>query len=114
MRISPSISLLIGSTNTSVRNIFGGVATGRALRPFPQTISSAWDTADCGGGVYWDRKKTQKATASNAGPALTSALFAATLNATKSTDPEANWREAMAEEYVQWAVKVYSAFGTAR
>ena len=100
--------LLIGSTNTSVRNIFGGVAAGRARRPFPQTISSAWDITDCGGGVYWDRKKTQKATASNAGPALSSTLFAQTLNVTKSTDPEANWREVMAEEYTQWGAKVYS------
>ena len=100
--------LLIGSTNTSVRNIFGGVAAGRARRPFPQTISSAWDITDCGGGVYWDRKKTQKATASNAGPALSSTLFAQTLNVTKSTDPEANWREVMAEQYTQWAAKVYS------
>ena len=58
--------------------------------------------------MYWDRKKTQKATASNAGPALSSTLFAQTLNVTKSTDPEANWREVMAEEYTQWGAKVYS------
>lgn len=100
-------SLLVGASNTSVRNIFGGVAVGRARRPFPQTISSAWDTTDCGGGVYWDRQKTQKATASNAGPALSSAVFAHALNTTASTDPEANWRKAMADEYEQWGAKVY-------
>ena len=100
-------ALLIGASNTSVRNIFGGVAVGRARRPFPQTISSAWDTADCGGGIFWDRQKTQKATASNAGPALSSVLFANALNVTKSTDPEANWREAMADEYEQFGAKVY-------
>ena len=101
-------SLLIGATNTSIRNIFGGVATGRARRPFPQTISSAWDTTDCGGGVYWDRNKTQKATASNAGVAITCALFSSALNATPATDPEANWRMAMSAEYTKWSQMVYN------
>jgi len=36
-------------------------------------IETAWDTTCCGsnpGGIWWDRAHTQKATASNAGPAL--------------------------------------------
>lgn len=38
-----------------------------------QDIMTQWDTTCCGshlGGIWWDKKKTQKATASNAGPAL--------------------------------------------
>lgn len=99
-------ALLIGATNTSVRNIFGGTVAPK--RPFPQTISSAWDTTDCGGGVYWDRRKTQKATASNAGVALTCALFANALNATGSVDPEANWRAEMAFEYTKFGTMIYT------
>lgn len=100
-------ALLIGASNTSVRNIFGGVVPDRARRPFPQTISSAWDTTDCAGGVYWDRQKTQKATASNAGPALTCAEFAKALNVSAVSDPEANWRQNMADEYNSFGAKVY-------
>jgi predicted alpha-1,6-mannanase (GH76 family) len=36
-------------------------------------IMTQWDTTCCGthlGGIWWDKKRTQKATASNAGPAL--------------------------------------------
>ncbi|MEO6599204.1 MAG: glycoside hydrolase family 76 protein [Polyangiaceae bacterium] len=38
-----------------------------------QDIMTQWDTSCCGthlGGIWWDKKKTQKATASNAGPVL--------------------------------------------
>jgi predicted alpha-1,6-mannanase (GH76 family) len=38
-----------------------------------QDIMTQWDTTCCGthlGGIWWDKKKTQKATASNAGPVL--------------------------------------------
>ena len=43
-------------------------------------IMAAWDTTCCGshlGGIWWDKKKTQKATASNAGPALAGVRLAA-------------------------------------
>ena len=38
-------------------------------------VEVAWDDTACGGGLWWDRKHTQKATASNAGPALAAALL---------------------------------------
>ena len=40
-----------------------------------QRVRVEWDTTHCGGGVWWDAKHTQKATASNAGPALSAALL---------------------------------------
>ena len=43
-------------------------------------IMTQWDTTCCGshlGGIWWDKKKTQKATASNAGPALAGVRLAA-------------------------------------
>jgi hypothetical protein len=40
------------------------------------TIQAAWDTTACGGGVWWNAAHSQKATASNAGPALAAALLA--------------------------------------
>ena len=44
-------------------------------------VSAAWDDSVCGGGVWWDKQHTQKATASNAGSALSAALlFSATGN----------------------------------
>ena len=51
---------LNGAGNSTARNIFGSMGG----RPFPQTVVSAWDARDCGGGVFWDRNRTQKATAS--------------------------------------------------
>lgn len=33
-------------------------------------IQAAWDTTTCTGGLWWDRKRTQKATASNAGAVI--------------------------------------------
>jgi predicted alpha-1,6-mannanase (GH76 family) len=48
------------------------------------SIRNAWDTSCCGsvpGGIWWDRRHTQKATASNAGPVITACqLYAATGN----------------------------------
>jgi len=44
-----------------------------------QDIMKQWDTTCCGthlGGIWWDKKQTQKATASNAGPALAGARLA--------------------------------------
>ena len=45
-------------------------------------IRNAWDTSCCGGvpgGIWWDQKHTQKATASNAGPVITACrLYTAT------------------------------------
>lgn len=55
-------------------------------------VSAAWDDSVCGGGVWWDKMHTQKATASNAGPALSAALlFKATSNTT----------------YLEWGQRVY-------
>lgn len=55
-------------------------------------VSAAWDDSVCGGGVWWDKRHTQKATASNAGPALSAALlFNATGNVT----------------YLEWGQRVY-------
>lgn len=49
----------------------------RSLLLYEQ-IRNAWDTTCCGankGGIWWDKAKSQKATASNAGPALLSTLL---------------------------------------
>ncbi len=55
-------------------------------------VSAAWDDSICGGGVWWDKRHTQKATASNAGAALSAALlFNATGNVT----------------YLEWGRRVY-------
>ena len=59
-------------------------------------VLSAWDTTCCGaapGGVWWDRAHTQKATASNAGAALTAARL---------------YRRTGAPSYLNFARQVYS------
>ena len=53
----------------------------------------AWDEGTCGGGVWWDKHHTQKATASNAGPALSAALL---------------YTDTGEQSYLDWASKVYS------
>ena len=40
-----------------------------------RNVSAGWDTSACGGGVWWNTGRSQKATASNAGPALAAALL---------------------------------------
>lgn len=40
-------------------------------------ITAAWDTTLLGGGIWWDRAHTQKATASNAGPVITGVRLSA-------------------------------------
>lgn len=59
-------------------------------------IEAAWDTSCCGahpGGIWWDRAHTQKATASNAGPAITGVRLAA-----RTGD----------KQYLDFAKKVYA------
>ncbi len=59
-------------------------------------IMLAWDTSCCGthlGGIWWDKKKTSKATASNAGPALAGVRLAKRTNRS---------------EYLDFAKKVYA------
>ncbi len=52
-------------------------------------IMPEWDTTCCGthkGGIWWDQKKTQKATASNAGPALAGVRLAKRTGKTEYLD----------------------------
>ena len=57
-------------------------------------------TRDCGGGVWWDTKHTEKATASNAGPALSGALLHARTPAGENVLPPSS--------YLAWAERVYA------
>lgn len=48
----------------------------KAQTIFSDIMTQGWDTTCCGsspGGIWWDKKHTQKATASNAGPVITAA-----------------------------------------
>jgi predicted alpha-1,6-mannanase (GH76 family) len=59
-------------------------------------IMNAWDTSCCGatgGGIWWDRAHTQKATAANAGPVITGVRLAA-----RTQDPS----------YLAFAKQVYA------
>ena len=70
-----------------------------ALSIFRNKIQPAWDTKLCGGGVFWDTRHSQKATASNAGPAMAAAMLAARMPSSHSRPKQ---------ELLTWAEETYS------
>ena len=74
------------------------------------TIWEAWDTTTCGGGVWWNAQHGQKATASNAGPALAAVLLSDALDR-QHQQPDRGGPVVPvlpnSTAYRSWATKVY-------
>jgi predicted alpha-1,6-mannanase (GH76 family) len=73
-------------------------------------IMTQWDTTCCGthlGGIWWDKKKTQKATASNAGPVIAGVRLAKRTNKPEYLDfakqAYAFWMSDMVDQK-SWAI----------
>ncbi len=74
------------------------------------TIWDAWDTTACGGGVWWNAQHSQKATASNAGPALAAVLLSKALDRMQqqpSGGPPVVPSLPNSTAYREWATEVY-------
>jgi endoglycosylceramidase len=73
------------------------LATAQSI--FQNKIQPGWDTTLCGGGVFWDTRHSQKATASNAGPAMAAAMLAARMSSSQSQRKQ---------ELLLWAEQTYA------